>query len=240
MIERTSGGVIVTSASQIITPTTTLQRFSYTRTLNGGATVAIVQPIIFMTLTIGAAYDFTIRIAAPQMELGAYATTWVPTTTAAVTRIADTFSRNNIFTNGLITTAGGTWFVDLSDNIGYTRDGTSTGLYLDTANSSFTNGFNIRNTGGGVSRLNISKWVAGVGSSLFTTTTTAVKIAIKWNGTTADIFVNGVKQVSATSFTSTNMQFLYSISNQVPLNINQMLLAPTPLSDAECIQLTTL
>lgn len=175
-----------------------------------------------------------------QLEAGSFSSTLIPTTTATVTRLADDFTRNNIFTNGLITAAGGTWFVDLSDNIGYTRDGVSTGFFIDTATSSFTNGFNIRNTGGVSARLNISKWVAGAGATLFTTTTTAVKIAIKWNGTTADVFVNGVKQVSATSFTPTNMQFLYSTVNQVPLKINQMLLAPTPLTDAQCIELTTL
>jgi archaellum component FlaG (FlaF/FlaG flagellin family) len=178
--------------------------------------------------------------ALPQFEAGAYPTSYIPTTSAAVTRIADVFTRNNIFTNGFITAAGGTLFLDLSDNIGYTRDSTSTGFFLDTVNGSFTNGFNIRNTGGVDSRLNISKWVAGSGTSLFTTTTTAVKIAIKWNGTTADVFVNGVKQVSATSFTTTNMQFLGSYINQVPIEINQMWLAPTPLSDAVCIQRTTL
>ena len=178
--------------------------------------------------------------ALPQLEAGAYQTSYIPTVFAAVTRIGDSFTRANIFTNGFITAAGGTLFLDLSDNIGYTRDSTSTGFFLDTVNGSFTNGFNIRNTGGFASRLNISKWVAGVGSSLFTTTTTAVKIAIKWNGTTADVFVNGVKQVSATSFTTTNMQFLASYINQVPIEINQMWLAPTPLSDAVCIQITTL
>jgi len=94
MIERTAGGSSVASGlSSNLSVNSSLNRFSFTRTLSGGVTVERVQPSIFMSLTIGATYDFTIRIAAPQMELGAYATTFIPTTTAAVTRLADAASK---------------------------------------------------------------------------------------------------------------------------------------------------
>ena len=175
-----------------------------------------------------------------QLEAGAYATTYIPTTTATVTRIADAFTRDNIFTNGLITSSGGTWFVELRNNIAYTRDGLSTGLFLDTDANSYTNGINIRNAGGGSTRLSISKWVSGSGLQLYTTTTDTTKIAIKWNGSTADVFVNGTKVISATSFTPTAMQFLKSQGNLIPIFIQQMALYPTPLSDTACIALTTL
>jgi hypothetical protein len=77
-------------------------------------------------------------------------------------------------------------------------------------------------------------------SPLYTTNTDTAKIAIKWNGSTADVFVNGTKVVSATSFTATNMEFLYGQASDVPKFIQQMALYPSPLSDANCIALTTL
>jgi hypothetical protein len=122
MHERTIAGAYVTEGSTAISPTSTLSRFTYTRTLAGGVTIAFVQPIFRANLSIGTAYDFTIRIAAPQMELGAYATSYIPTTSASVTRNADVISRGNIFTNGLITANGGTWFVELRNNIPRIRD----------------------------------------------------------------------------------------------------------------------
>ena len=111
MIERTAGGSSVASGlSSNLSVDSSLNRFSFTRTLSGGVTVERVQPSIFMSLTIGATYDFTIRIAAPQMELGAYATTFIPTTTAAVTRLAD-YARNT-GASSLIGQTEGTMFVD--------------------------------------------------------------------------------------------------------------------------------
>jgi hypothetical protein len=67
----------------------------------------------------------------------------------------------------------------------------------------------------------------------------ATRFAIKWNGTTADFFENGVKVISATAFTATALQFIGNQSLPVPININQFALFPTPLTDAQCIQLTT-
>ena len=69
-----------------------------------------------------------------------------------------------------------------------------------------------------------------------------IKLAIKWNGTTADVFQNGVKVVSATPFTATNMQFLRTDTSGVgaPAFINQMALFPTPLTDDQLAQLTTI
>ncbi|MFY7884356.1 MAG: phage head spike fiber domain-containing protein [Dolichospermum sp.] len=175
-----------------------------------------------------------------QLEQGAYATTIIPTTTASATRIADSFSRNNIYTNGLITSSGGTWFVELRNNISYTRDAVSEGLFIDTASGGFGTGFTLRNPGGGASRLAITKVISGVLTILYIPTTDIVKVAIKWNGTTADVFVNGTKQVSASAFTPTNMEFLRGAATDVPKFIQSMALYPTPLSDTDCTTLTTL
>ena len=90
--ERTSGGAIVTQQSASVSLTSTLARYSYSPTLNGGATTAFAQPRLFFTLVIGQAYDFTIRVGYPQMEQSSVATSVIPTTTGSVTRNADVVS----------------------------------------------------------------------------------------------------------------------------------------------------
>jgi hypothetical protein len=173
-----------------------------------------------------------------QMELGAYATTIIPTTTASATRIADSFSRNNIYTNGLITSSGGTWFVELRGNVSLTRDtGANLNQSLGITDSS-GNGIVLRSSG--TQRHNISKYIANTPTELFVTTTDTVKIAIKWNGSTMDIFQNGSKVVSASTFTTTNLNTLGVTTSDIPKFIQAMALYPTPLSDTDCTTITTL
>ena len=172
-----------------------------------------------------------------QLELGAYATTYIPTTTASATRIADSFSRNNIYTNGLITSSGGTWFVELRGNVSYVRD-TTTRLGIGDTTALTTNAIWF-GVGATSSRLQIATFIATAGNTVYTTTANTSKIAIKWNGTTADIFENGTKVVSATPFTTTNMENFVTNGIGVPFFIQAMALYPTPLSDSQCIALTT-
>ena len=175
-----------------------------------------------------------------QLEVGAYPTTYIPTTTSATaTRVADSFSRNNIYTNGLISASGGTWFVELRNNVAYTRDASINSLFVADTNVGSTNGFVFRNQGSANSRLFLAKRVAGAETTIYQTTTDTAKIAIKWNGTTCDVFANGTKVTSASSFTTTLMEFLIGNGNDVPKFIQQMALFNYPLSDSDCQLLTT-
>jgi hypothetical protein len=175
-----------------------------------------------------------------QLEAGAYQTSYIPTSSASVTRNADVISRGNIFTNGLITASGGTWFVDIRNNRVLARDNSNRFGIADT--SALSNDALTISTGSSAGRLQIQKRVAGTLTALYATTTDTCKIAIKWNGATADVFENGVKVVSATPFTPTNMEFLATNTAgvQVPFNINSMGLFPTAKTDAQLIALTTL
>ncbi len=234
-----AGGTNLGQFQTAFVPTLTLQRYTQTFTTDQ-ATIANIRPYFWAELTNGATYDFTIRIAQPQMESGAYATTSIFTTgSATATRIADSFSRNNIYTNGLITSSGGTWFVELRNNIAYTRDGAGNAIGVGDSTALTTNSFVIRNNSATASRMGIVKRVGGVLTVLYATTTDTVKIAIKWNGSTADVFVNGTKQVSSTAFTATNMEFLQGDGAQQPAFIQSMALFNYPLSDSDCQLLTT-
>jgi len=110
--EGTSGGSFVNSGSSAITPTTTLQRLSATRTLTG-ATTERVQPQINFALVSGSTYDFTVRIGWPQMEQSSVATSPIPTTSGAVSRAADVISASGALVSGLIGQTEGTIYVEV-------------------------------------------------------------------------------------------------------------------------------
>ena len=179
----------------------------------------------------------SVHLWGAQVEAGAYPTSYIPTTTATVTRNADVISRNDIYTNNLITAAGGTWFVHLINNTAFTADSNIGAIHLDTASFGYTNGLMLRKQT--ALRIKLQTYLSGSGSFIYTTTTDTVKILFKWNGATADVFVNGAKVVSATPFTTTNMQYLASNSAIYAL-IKETMLFPKPLTDAECKALTTL
>ena len=211
--------------SQSITPNGTWQRVTLTSNPNNGQ--------VFFGNT-----DGDVAIWGAQLEAGAYPTSYIPTTTVSVTRNADVLSRDNIYTNGLIVGGGGTWFVHLINNTAFTNDANGN-LFLDTASGGITNGINIRSIGT-VARLYINFYTSGVNTFQYLTTTDTVKLAIKWNGATADVFENGAKVVSATLFATTAMEHLGGNGSDQPKYIKQMALFPKPLTEAQCIALTTL
>jgi len=221
-------------------PSANVYRISLTISDTGTATnkAIWIAPINASNSTVDGGYlDF----AFAQFEIGSYSTSYIPTTTASVTRNLDQILRSNVYTNGLITASGGTWFVDLRNNVPVVRDLSTSGIFLNTGILSTTgNGFVMRNAGSTPTRMGIFTVVAGgLSANLHTTTTNSAKVAFKWNGTTADIFVNGVKVVAATPFTPTTMENLVGEGQNRAIQINSMALFPTPLTDTQCIALTT-
>lgn len=111
--ENNSGGTYLTGNSTAFTPTSSSlssQRRSHTRTLNNASTV-FVFPYYDLILT-GVAIDFTLRIGLPQLELGAFATSVIPTTTAAATRNADVATMTGTNFSSWYNATEGTLYVD--------------------------------------------------------------------------------------------------------------------------------
>jgi hypothetical protein len=91
--------------------TSTLTRFASTLTTND-ASVAFIQPVIVLRFASGVAIDITLRIGLPQLELGAFATSVIPTTTTALTRAADVASVNTL--SPWYNSASGTLYAEYS------------------------------------------------------------------------------------------------------------------------------
>ncbi len=106
IVERTNTGTFVASGnSPDLTLTSTLNRFSFNRTLSGTGTQR-VQPRISFGLVSGTAYNFIVRIGYPQMELGSVATSVIPTTTGTGSRSADVISVSGAVSGSIGQTAG--------------------------------------------------------------------------------------------------------------------------------------
>jgi hypothetical protein len=178
-----------------------------------------------------------------QLEAGAYASSYIPTTTAAVTRLADMSGTTNYF--GAQTFAGNfTFFVDLLPMEGNT--GISDAMIL--GGGDFNGGGNFQSYFRFTSDSIILAGVAEnniISRSYTMTANQQYKILVTRTGTTVKIFANGAQVgASATSSTSVILRSLGWSYIQTNYNydgrINQVLLMPSGLTDAQAIELTTL
>ena len=242
-IERTAAGVFLTEGLQTISVTSTLQQFTYTRTTTN-ASVERITPLITINTVNGAAYDFTIRIAAPQMELGSYATTFIPTTTAAVTRLADTCSVTGVA--DLIGQTEGTLFVDCVPPNGVA--GRIFAISDTTLNNRIVINYNTNNRIDTIVRTNNTITNGTISASASTQLNPGVinKIAFAYKSDEFALYINGSLAGTVTgvfSVTAALQQIGASeiafLGNQF-IQWNQAALYPTRLSNPELQALTTI
>ena len=123
LIEETAATVFVAGAGYSISLPTTAslitQRPAASRTLTGGANVALLRTNLSVNVSSGSTVDFTIRIGLPQLEQGAFATSPILTSTAAVTRNADVASITGSAFSGWANVNEGSLYADVA---GYMND----------------------------------------------------------------------------------------------------------------------
>lgn len=239
--EFSSAGSYLTGGQLVISPTTAIQRFSQTRT-NTSATCAFVNSYYFFTLTVGNSYNFTIRIYAPQLEQGAYPTSYVPTTTSATTRNQDVISRSGI--SDLIGQTEGVMFIESSALF---NDLTSRGISI--SDGTLSNRLVLRYNNSS-NQLYVFGTVSGVVFSNAITYNLAdetqfAKMAVRYRLNDISLWVNGVNRGAITSqVLPINLsRFGFdSGDGSAPLyaKAKQVQLYKTYLTDTEMTQLTTL
>jgi hypothetical protein len=244
MIERTSGGATVaTGLSSNLSITSTLTRFPFTRTLSGGVTTERIQPSIFISLTNGASYDFTIRIGWPQMELGSVATSPIVTTTATATRNADVISKTGV--SGFIGQTEGAIYAEV--NIA-NPDKSIIRTILGIGDGTTANRFSIRRDTNG--RIIV---ICVVGSSTLGFVQTGndqlgvFKIAVAYAVNDLTMYINGssvgtttIASVPACSRVDVGKLEGTGTTNQLNDRIRAAAIYPTRLTNSQLAALTTL
>jgi hypothetical protein len=167
-----------------------------------------------------------------QLEAASYATSYIPTLAASVTRVADILGTLNVAT--LCPTSNYSIFFEIN-NSNLTEQ--SSWLFLASSSGSgdpfqiYGNTAIINTASGYVYPFSYSPASNASGKVCFT-----------YNGTTAKVFVNGVLAgqytANANWANKTTLNFTYNATQKN--NINQILLFPSVLTEAQAKELTTL
>jgi hypothetical protein len=208
--------------------------YRVTATITTGA-IPVGFPTYLMRLPSTLSTGQGFLTALPQLELGAYATTFIPTTTAAVTRIADAASKTGV--SSLIGQTEGTLFVDIT-----LTSRSSFSYFAIAPNLGATNTY----IGIGISASSISFEVVNSGIqvaySFPNTSTGSFKLAFAYKANDFVAYVNGALVHTDTSGTvpTCSQIGLNAYNNAASWNYNQAALFPTRLTNAQLAQLTTL
>ncbi len=135
-----AGALLTSTDTSLLTATATMQRFFVVGTASNAST-AFTNLGVVANFADSSAIDITLRIGLPQLEQGAFATSVIPTTTAALTRAADVASVNTL--SPWYNAAEGTLFAESVcfaptsnfDGVAYINDGTNPSIGLGRNNA---------------------------------------------------------------------------------------------------------
>lgn len=240
--ECNAGVALSNNTSSITLNTSSLDRFTFTRTNTNASTTRIRNSCDFYAAN---DFDFTIRLAAPQMELGTFASTFIPTTSIATTRNIDGCQVTGV--SSAIGQTEGVVFFDIYftqlTNAGFRAFGSLEG---NTANQ--LSGFTVTTTNNG----NDVQYAGGS----YNLTTGRHKIACTYSqaNNQRKLFVDGVLRGTSThtNFLATidrlsigcRINSFSSFTTDRPLGssngISIFALFNSLLTDNQCVALTTL
>jgi hypothetical protein len=179
-----------------------------------------------------------ISIWGAQLEAGSYTTTYIPTTTAAVTRLADACSLTGA--SSIIGQTEGTLFLDFEsgaldslDNVFGVNNGTTSSRIVLFKTSTNTISAQVRDAG---------SFLVGISTSTITPNT-RYKCAMAYKLNDVVLYVNGSLIGTDTSTTIPACSVLaFDAGGLAPMNrpVNQAALYTTRLPDPELQSLTTL
>jgi hypothetical protein len=225
------------SFTSVVTVTTSWQRFVLTAAV--GATLIGSGRCGFSNLSVLTSGDY-IEVWGAQYEVGADATSYIPTILASATRGADAFSKTGI--SSLIGQTEGTLFYEFSvplDEAVTRAISVSSSTVSNRVNiSTFAGSLFVRVDVGGVNQVNSSATIVPTAMN---------KVAFRYKANDFAAYVNGVKVITDTSGITFAASTLDRISNiqpdsSSPFNgkIAKILLFTTGLTDAQMAELTTL
>jgi hypothetical protein len=185
--------------------------------------------------------DGDVAIWGAQFEAGSYPTSYIPTTTTAVTRTQDTASKTGI--SSLINSTEGVLYAEISalaDDLTYRILSISDGTTAERIYIQYTN---VTNTVAVVIK-NGSTTQANMGYALSDETELA-KVAIKYKANDFALWVNGFEVgTDASGTTPTGLSELAfddgGGANHFYGNVQSLMIFPSALSDTELATLTTL
>ena len=182
-----------------------------------------------------------------QHEVSNYATSYIPTTTAAVTRNADVISKTGI--SSLIGQTEGTIFVEEIYDSSVLNNGGLDDTLISLTDGTSNNLISIFHYGGGIGTvlffIRLSN-VTQVGISSSKPTSGTYKIALAYKNNDVVGYINGVQIGTDTSASipATSAVVFYDAittnSATKKVNLNSAVLFPTRLTNAELASLTTL
>jgi hypothetical protein len=211
--------------------------YRVTATITTGA-IPVGFPTYLMRLPSTLSTGQGFLTALPQLELGAYATTFIPTTTAAVTRIADAASKTGV--SSLIGQTEGTLFIDCNLSAIATER-----RLLTISNGTETQRIIIW-TLGSLLYVSLNNFISiNLGNFPLGTTKLAFGYTISGGSTSYSVKVNNNALVTGTSAVAPSplntINLGCSTTGALTLSdgVNQAALFTTRLTNAQLAQLTT-